>query len=319
MDYSAIIRQAWTLTWRHRFLWVLGIFAGTPLATCGNLPTSQQSEWTDRPSSMNLDEDRDGVFDGVDEVWGDIGRWIAGHPALVAGIVLAILLVWLVGLTISLTAQGGISRATLDLAEGQRVTLGGAWRAGRVLFWRYARLTLLLLLVYVPFGILSGGATAAIAFGDLGRPTSTLLLLLALAAFLLAIPLGIVVAFAQRVLAAQQIGARASLRAGWELLRANLGASLLAWLVLFALSIAGAIGLTIALLIAVIPLAIIGAIIGAFAGSAMIVAYIVVAAALVTVAFVVLLAAGVTYMWHFWTLVYLRLLSPVRVAPPAVR
>ena len=28
MDYAAVIRDAWRLTWRNRFLWILGLFAG---------------------------------------------------------------------------------------------------------------------------------------------------------------------------------------------------------------------------------------------------------------------------------------------------
>jgi hypothetical protein len=28
MDYGALIRAAWQTTWRHRLLWVLGLFAG---------------------------------------------------------------------------------------------------------------------------------------------------------------------------------------------------------------------------------------------------------------------------------------------------
>lgn len=308
MDFAAIIREAWALTWRHRFLWLLAIFAGTPLATCGNLPTSQ------RPARRNASSiSTDDV--SLDRAWDDFGGWIADHPALVAGFVLAIILVGLVLITISLTAQGAMSRATLDLAAGRPVTLGGAWRSGRLLFWRYARLTLLLLTVNVPIGILSSGAAAAITFGDVAGASRTLLGLLAIAAFLVSIPLGIIVAFAQRTLAAQSIGARSSLRAGWEILRANLGTSLLAWLVCFALTIAGAIGLIVALLIAVIPLAIIGAVIDSFASGGVIVASIIVGAALITVAFVVLLAAGSTFTWHFWTLVYLRARDRLLAAP----
>ena len=26
MDYGTLIRQAWTITWRYRFLWLLGIW-----------------------------------------------------------------------------------------------------------------------------------------------------------------------------------------------------------------------------------------------------------------------------------------------------
>ncbi|MGF2075778.1 hypothetical protein, partial [Enterococcus casseliflavus] len=29
MNYGALLRRSWTLTWRHRFLWVLALFAGS--------------------------------------------------------------------------------------------------------------------------------------------------------------------------------------------------------------------------------------------------------------------------------------------------
>jgi hypothetical protein len=28
MEYGALIRDAWRLTWRHRFLWLIGLVAG---------------------------------------------------------------------------------------------------------------------------------------------------------------------------------------------------------------------------------------------------------------------------------------------------
>jgi len=28
VDYGNLIRQAWTITWRYRFLWLLGVLAG---------------------------------------------------------------------------------------------------------------------------------------------------------------------------------------------------------------------------------------------------------------------------------------------------
>src|SRR4029078_12145057 len=28
VDYVSLIRQAWTITWRYRFLWLLGLLAG---------------------------------------------------------------------------------------------------------------------------------------------------------------------------------------------------------------------------------------------------------------------------------------------------
>ena len=37
MDYGRLIQEAWALTWRYRFLWVLGCFAGGAVgASFGN-------------------------------------------------------------------------------------------------------------------------------------------------------------------------------------------------------------------------------------------------------------------------------------------
>ena len=36
MDYGALVSRAWNLTWRHRFLWILGLFAGGGVSSCGS-------------------------------------------------------------------------------------------------------------------------------------------------------------------------------------------------------------------------------------------------------------------------------------------
>ena len=34
MEYGVLIRQAWSTTWRYRFLWLLGVLAGGSSSAC---------------------------------------------------------------------------------------------------------------------------------------------------------------------------------------------------------------------------------------------------------------------------------------------
>ena len=43
MEYGRIVRDAWQITWRHPFLWVLGLFAGGAASTSFNFRGSGNS------------------------------------------------------------------------------------------------------------------------------------------------------------------------------------------------------------------------------------------------------------------------------------
>ncbi|MCC7106432.1 MAG: hypothetical protein IT307_14945, partial [Chloroflexi bacterium] len=134
----------------------------------------------------------------------------------------------------------------------------------------------------------------------------------AFVAIVVAIPViiafGVVITFAQRAIAVEDLGPIAALGAGLRLLRGNLGTSALAWLVSLGLMIGAGLGFAIVAILALIPLGGIGAALyftGGVGGG--FVAYSVVAVVL----FLLLLAAiGAflsAYFWSYWTLVYLRL------------
>jgi hypothetical protein len=300
MDYGRVVREAWDITWRHRSLWLLGLFAGGVAA-----PNCAWNAGGGRPDSR---------ADPSAGVPTDVMAWVAANIALLVTLAIVLVVIGLAAFVISLIAQGGMTRAGADAAAGRAPTLGATWSAGLRLFWRFLALWLALLVTLIGLGTVAAGTVAlfvALARGDapwLGFAVLLLALPLVALGVVLAIGFAIVVPFAQRAIALEDIGPIAGIRAGWRLARANVGASLLVWLLSIGLGLAAGIGTVIALAVIAIPLALIGFALWSGAGwSTPTVAYVTVAVLLVISLLVVLGAMLNTFFWHYWTLAYLRL------------
>ena len=312
MDYGSLIRRSWRLAWRHRFLWVLGLFATGSSGSCSSSVPSggggSPGDWAPGPDGIPPDLDRAVV---------GLGTWIEQNLWVIGLAVLGLVLLGLLFLILSLIAQGAAARATADLALGQPSSLGGAWRAGGRLFWRYLGLWLMLfglgLAVVLLIGF--GGLVVALLFGlgDGGAQAGLIVVsvLLGLLLIVVAIPvfiaMSVVVALAQRAIAVEDVGPLSALGAGLRLARAHLGTSALAWLIQFGLSIAAGLVLLLGVAVLLVPLGLLGLGLYAAVGlSAGLLAYGVVA--LLVLGIVGWLLSGIVnaYFWSYWTLVYLR-------------
>ena len=310
MDYGRLIRDAWSMTRRHRFLWVLGLFTGTSAGTCSFSPSFQ---WQTGRGDFDgeLPADVAGAFDAL-------GGWITENIALIVTALALLLLLGLVFLIISVIAQGGMARATADIARARPTSHGVAWRAGLHLFWRYLGLWVLLLAAVVALTLVIAvvvlmGIVVYSAVGQSGRTALIVLgVILAFFAVLAWIPIAIlvniIIAYAQRAIAIEDVGPIAALQAAAQLLRARLGDSLLVWLFSLALGIGSGIATAVAMLILLVPLVLSGIIFYLAAGfSAPTIIYIVAAVLALIAAAWALSAISNTYFWSYWTLAYLRL------------
>ena len=131
---------------------------------------------------------------------------------------------------------------------------------------------------------------------------------LALALLVGGIALSVVVAFAQRAIAVEDVGPLASLHSGWRLLRAHLRESALLWLLNVGLAIGA--GLAAGLLALVLAAVLMGggmllyAVVGMDTG---VIAYAAVGCLAMLVALLLAAAVVNTFFWSYWTLAYLRL------------
>ncbi|HEX5415832.1 MAG TPA: hypothetical protein VFZ25_09190 [Chloroflexota bacterium] len=323
MDYGRLIGDAWTMTWRYRFLWVLALFAPAGVGGCGfnfpgnfNLPSStgpRGNPTTPSPFGRSGPNARD-----FERVGTAIGTWIGEHLALILALAAVAVILFLAFLFLYFVAQGALATATIRLARGEPAAIRPAWQAGLSYFWRYVGLWLLQILIFlaaaIVVGILVGigtvllrqvGGGTAVALGVI---LGLLGFLLALAAIVAVILFSIVITYAQRIIVNNNVGPGAALNRGVALTRARLGTSALLWLINFGLGIGIGIATALVDFVILIPLAIVGAIFFiAFRTSPITFIYAGLALLVFIVGAWVVSAIGNTFMWNYWTLGYLKL------------
>jgi hypothetical protein len=323
MNYGEIIRTAFWITLRNRFLWFFGFFAGSGASFGFNVPSSPGS-----PVQRVFGGPGEGGFGDQNPVANfDPGQWIADNLALIFTIAAIAVLIVLVLIALSILSQGALAEsvAALDLGESRRFST--AWRAGISNFWRvlgyYVLFILisfgLLLVIGIPIALLVAGVFAATESTGARILTVILVVLVGIVLLIVVfIPLSIIGQFALREIVVHRERVIGSIASSYRLFRRNMGKSVLLWLIQLGLSI----GIGIALLILILLVGFIlflPTIILAVAEytTAAIIAGVV--AGLILVA-LVLVASGAwgTFIHSFWTLAYLRLTTLLGEGRPAV-
>jgi hypothetical protein len=316
MSYGEIISRALGITWRHKYLWLLALFAGEGVATFSSISFSQPSSGG-RPTSYTLPQ-----------VWSTVTNWVSAHALLLVLGGVAILALAILFFLISAIADGALVRASSEHDREQPFSLGRAWSGGLATFWPVLKVKLLAALAgIVSFIVIGGLAALAVVSAQAGVTSTTVLLIIA------AVLLGLAgiptyIAFSVIILLMVREVVLNHTRSTWAafsralaLIQRRLGRVALLWLLSVALGLASgiAIGLVTTILLGiVVGLAIIaylagGMTAGVVAGIALGVPWLV----------VLIIAGGAISAFNstFWTLGYTRLdLEPrpqAVIFPPA--
>ena len=252
MDFGDIIKRAWRVTWHHKALWVLGLFAGASGSGVGGWGGSGRRFDSDSLRSLGARGE-----DLASTASAHLSEWA---PVLAAALVLLALLgVFFV--VVSFAAQAGLA-FEVDEAESRRpVSLSTGWNVGFHYWWRVLVVNVLLVLPLVAVAIVvtiivavavltarfgEGAGAAGLLYGFIGMGV-----LLVPVFVLLAFAVGVLHPLAVRYIAIEGRGATEALAAAWRMLRHRLRDVFLMWLVVvvlgagfgFALVIpAGAVG-----------------------------------------------------------------------------
>src|SRR2546428_5154381 len=317
MQYEALVREAWRLTWRFRSLWLLGLFTGGAAGASCSWTNSHASPRTTTVTPATASPEAEGIARAL-------ASRVAANIGLIVVVGLLVILLVLAGIVVSFIAQGGLTRAGADAARGGAPTLGQAWGTGLHLFWRYVGLWLLVAVAAIGIAIVVAIVIAIvvlIAGAGNGSPGRALIALvvgvpLAIAGLVLAIVAASTVTFAQRAIAIEELGPLGALRAGWLLFRAHAATSVVLWILNIVLAIAAGIAIAITVVIVAIPLVLVGVILWLALGlNAVVVAWGVLGGIMLLAAVVVVGAIAGTFFWHYWTLTYLRLSALPALAP----
>ena len=305
MSYGELIRDAFRVTLRNRYLWFFGFFVG------GLYGTNVASNF----SGGNFDTDDFGRPEN--SPFG--GQLLAGETTLIVGLVFLGILLFLVSVVLFLISQGGLADSVYALDRGEGRRFSSTFRAGTSNFWRvlgfyilYFLISLLLMVIVVlPLGLLAAGTfavtdstTARVVIGVLAVLAAALLIIVLL------ITLSIVVQFALREVVIRGSGVFGSFGRGFNVFQDNLGRSLLVWLINIGLSIATWIAVGLALLVVGLVLFLPTIILTTQElSTAALVTGIIAGIVLLPIIIVISAALG-TFFHSYWTLAYLRITSP---------
>lgn len=246
MDFGKVLSRAWQITWRWKILWVLGFLVSLGSGGGGGNPSYSAGRG-----------ERLGGF----EVPPEVGGFIIAVACLL--FVVAIIL-WVV----SVIARGGLIAGVQQVEDEGATSFGQAWRVGVSRFWTLFGVGVLAaipmivavlvglvvaLAVLVPLSIAAGDLEEwAVAAGVLlpalvcGIPFACLLVIAGIVLRQIRI-------YAERAAVLEGLGWTDAFARGWQVLKENLGPTVVLWLIFLVIGFVLAAVVMIGLLIVGAP------------------------------------------------------------------
>lgn len=296
-NFGEVLTRAWQIIWKHKILWVFGIFASCSRGGGGN------------GGSGGNGGNGNQQFPQWQQTMDQIGRWISENTWIVVVAVIVVLLIIVLAIFLGTIGRIGLIKGTQRAEQGaERLIFGELFSESTPYFWRVFGLSLLIwlisLLIFLPL-IFFGVITAGVGFICL------LPLLCILVPVLWAV--SVVIEQANAAIVLENLGIGDGLRRGWEVVRTNPGPMFILALILFIGS--GVIGFIIALpvIAAVLPF-----VFGAATNNTNPIWFGVVCCAIYFPILLVLNGILTAYMQTVWALTYMRLTKPRDNAPVIV-
>ena len=254
MRFGEIIRRAWHITWRYRWLWILGMFAGITGGTGGGGGSGGSSSYS-KPFGSGTG--------GSSADLPDMHSVLAAAQHWLPFILIVLLLLFLIGIAfaiISIGARGGLVWAVNEIEEGRAPTLGESWNAGFGRFWSIFGLGVLLQLPIVLAGLLMALLVLAPIVGPLMRgdspdaamvvaPVCGVLAIGLPLLFVAGLVLGVMYITGVRFVVLDGMGTTHAAGESWRALRARLGDHALMYVISFGLSLAAGFALAIPIIV----------------------------------------------------------------------
>ena len=240
MDFGKVLGRAWEITWRWKMLWVLGFLAA--LGQGG----SSAPQWNWNYTFSDQDFQRWSY-----QPWEYAEEFFAGIAVLVLALCCVALIIAIILWVVSIIARGGLIAAVQQVEVDGETSFGKAWSAGARKFWTLFGLGILaalpiILLVIIGIIMFTIGITAGVGLLEVGEAAGITTLLfvtvtcggfLCCGMFVLVIVLEQIRIYGERAAILEDLGWIDAFKRGWQVLVENIGATLILWLIFFALGI----------------------------------------------------------------------------------
>lgn len=302
MPYWEIVTRSFRISWRHKYLWLLALFAGE---SGGGFSFNYNSPTFPGTNGNNKSPD----FGAVNQ---QVSHWLADNIGFIVAASVVFILIAIAFFVLAAVCEGAVVRAAAEHDAKRPFGLGLAWRTGRATMGAIIRFRLLLLALALPvlvvFATLAIGLVAAIV-GNNGAVIAVLALIgvfFILASIVYVVALAFIDRLGARAVVLEQLGATAALGRGYRLLRKRLGRVLLVWLLSVAVGIVLGICFAIAGAILVVPAVVFA--FAAYASGSSVWWLVIVFAVLILLPIVLVIQAFVAAQNStYWTLAFRRL------------
>jgi hypothetical protein len=300
VQYWQVVTGSFAIAWRHKYLWLLAVFAGEGGESGFN--------YSGPPPGTSASQ-RIPNFAAIPQ---QLQSWLGQHVGLVVAVAVLLTLLAIALFVLGAVCEGALVRASAEHDADRPFGLAAAWRSGVATMWTIIRFRLLLLALGLPAFIiviaLVAGFVAAILNHSVAVAVSIGLIgaLVLLAAIVYGIYLSFLDRLGTRAAVLERLGAMASVARGHRLLFARLGRVLLVWLL--SIAVGFVVGVCAGIVLGVVSLPAIGAGIAAYSGGSPVFWIVIV------VSVPILLAAGLVVGGFasaqsstYWTLAFRRL------------
>jgi hypothetical protein len=303
MPYWQLVSRSFAITWRHKYLWLLALFAGESGGGVSFNTTTPQ------PIGSTGGKGNAPDFSTIPQ---QISNWLGQHLSLVMAVLVVFILLAIAFFILAAVCEGAVVRASAEHDAERPFGLRMAWRCGVATMGTIIRFRLLLLVLGLPVLVLLISLAVGLIVSIVNNKVGAILVvgLISVLFIVVAIPYTIYLSLLNflgaRAAVLEQLGAKAALFRAHHLLRKRLGRVLLVWLVGIATALGVGICTAVVLAILVVPASLI-AIVAFTTGSPVLwLGFAIIVLILVPVGLIVqgfVLAQGSTY----WTLAFRRL------------
>ncbi len=303
MDYGEVLGRAWKIIWKHKILWIFGIFAGCSRGGGGGGNGGGSGSRFANPGGVNP---------GFEQFGNQFSNYISTHWWVIAVFVVAVLILAVLLAMLGAMGRIGLIKGTAKADAGaEHLGFMELWNEGKPYFWRIFLLSLLVLVAVLIVVLPIIGAAVALSVITLGIGVLCLLPLICVLIIALWV-LQLIIQQAEIAIVLENLGLNDGLRRGWEVIRRNLGPILLMWLILLVIAFIAGIAIALPILVVFVP-AIITYAVSANSSSNVSLAPLLIGLGCFVVYFPFLLVLNgilMAYLQSVWTLTYMRLTKP---------
>src|SRR6266498_4661307 len=254
-NFGEVLSRAWQIIWKHKVLWIFGIFAGCSRGS-GNFRGNSGGGGGGSGGQPNFPPEVMRIFEFIQQNLVTV---------IVAGCIL-ILLIWAVTIFLGTIGKVGLIRGTFQAEGGvEKLIFGQLFSESMPYFWRVFGLSLIVaipILIVLAVLIAAGVAFAISASNgnDAARVGVFGIVPLLIGCICLLIPVmfvvGMIIRQAENAIVLEDLPVLPAISRGWEVFRANLGPIILMAIILGVIGFVAGIIIAIPVLVVVVPAAV---------------------------------------------------------------